>query len=244
MGDINTRQIVEALIMASDSPLTIEKIFKILKSENDLLEISELNEVIKNLADSYAESGIELKEVASGWRFQIKSDLSDWVGKLYAEKPPKYSYAFLETLALIAYRQPITRAEIENVRGVAVSSNIIRMLLDHEWVRVVGHKETPGRPALLATTKKFLDHFNLKNLSELPPLIEFTETIKSEVESGDLELQSDEKEAVHVEITDEENHDLSECSTEQSSLDEGFTHGDTESESTSTSEPDNGKVVE
>ena len=173
----NTKQIVEALLMASDEPLSVERVLKILNSNNNFIEIKTLREIVNELIDDYSDRGIELKEVASGFRFQVKPGLSYWIGKLHEERPPKYSKALLETLALIAYRQPITRSEIEDVRGVSVGSNIVRTLLDHEWVKVIGHKEVPGRPALFATTKRFLDHFNLKHLNELPPLAEFTEEI-------------------------------------------------------------------
>ncbi|MBU0743771.1 MAG: SMC-Scp complex subunit ScpB [Gammaproteobacteria bacterium] len=187
MSEVTLKQIVEALIMASEEPLAIEKLHKILGPNNNELEINILKDIVNELVDDYAGHGVELKEVASGWRFQIKHDLSSWVGKLYEERPPRYSRAFLEILALIAYRQPITRAEIEAIRGVAVSSNIIKTLLEHEWVRIIGHKEVPGRPALFATTKKFLDHFNLKHLDELPPLMEFTESIELGIAFADGE---------------------------------------------------------
>lgn len=127
-------------------------------------------EALQALKASYSDRGIELLEVSSGWRFQTKSEHGVLISKLFEEKPPKYSRAFLETLALIAYRQPITRGEIEDIRGVAVSPGILKTLMDHEWVRVIGHREVPGRPELLATTRVFLDHFGLKSLEELPPL--------------------------------------------------------------------------
>ena len=202
MAEITPKQIVEALLMASEEPLTTEKLHKIFVSNNFMLEINALRDIINELSDDYSDCGIELKEVASGWRFQIKTDLSQWVNKLYEERPPRYSHALLEILALVAYRQPITRAEIEAIRGVAVSSNIIKTLLEHEWIRIIGHKEAPGRPALFATTKKFLDHFNLKHLDELPPLMEFTETIETEVKSGEISEM--------IEESNQEN--LSECS--------------------------------
>lgn len=187
MSEVTLKQIVEALLMVADEPLSIDKLYKILNSGNNPVEVGELRIIINELANDYFDSAIELQEVASGWRFQVKSSLCQWVQKLYEERPPKYSRAFLEILALIAYRQPITRAEIEEIRGVAVSSNIIKTLLEHEWVRVVGHKEVPGRPALFATTKKFLDHFNLQHLNELPPLLEFTDSILN-VEGGQNNL--------------------------------------------------------
>ncbi|MCL5260866.1 MAG: SMC-Scp complex subunit ScpB [Gammaproteobacteria bacterium] len=171
--------IVEGLLMASDEPISVETIFKIVKTDDNQLEIKEIRDIINALVCDYAGRGIELKEVASGWRFQVRHDLSPWISKLWEERPPRYSRALLETLALIAYRQPITRAEIEDVRGVAVSSNIIKTLMDHDWIKVAGYKEVPGRPALFVTTKKFLDHFNLQSLQDLPPLMEFTDAVEN-----------------------------------------------------------------
>lgn len=182
MSEIKLKQIVEGLLMASEQPLEVEDLYKIACIGNDSLEVSELHNIVNEISDDYKDRGVELKEVASGWRFQVKSSLSQWINKLYEERPPRYSRALLETLVLIAYRQPITRAEIENVRGVTVSSSIMKTLVEHEWVRIVGHKEVPGRPAIFATTKKFLDHFNLKSLDELPPLMEFTETAFADIQ--------------------------------------------------------------
>lgn len=185
---ITPKQIVEALLMASEEPLSVEKLHKIVSLYDVALTVESLRDIIRELVNDYSERSIELQEVASGWRFQIRINFSSWVNKLYEERPPKYSRALLEVLALIAYRQPMTRAEIEDIRGVAVGSNIIKTLLEHEWVRIVGYKEVPGKPALFATTKKFLDHFNLKHLDELPPLIEFTE--EQALEGNQQELAS------------------------------------------------------
>lgn len=185
MSEVVLKQIVEGLLMASKHPLRIEDLHKIIYiddiSDNNSFEMINLKDVINAIVEDYKDRGIELKEVASGWRFQVKSNLSRWINKLYEERPPRYSRALLETLSLIAYRQPLTRAEIENVRGVTVSSNIIKTLLEYEWIHIIGQKEVPGRPAIFATTKKFLDHFNLKSLGELPPLIEFTGVMLKEV---------------------------------------------------------------
>ena len=128
--------------------------------------------VLDTLVEEWSDRGIELKQVGSGYRFQVRQELSTWISRMNEERAPRYSRALLETLALVVYRQPITRAEIEDVRGVAVSTNIIKTLLEREWVRVVGHRDVPGKPALFGTTKGFLDYFNLKSLSELPPLAE------------------------------------------------------------------------
>lgn len=174
--DAQCKCIVEALLVASDRPLALDDIAKVFIANNEAIEIDALKQIITELQQDYFGRGIELKEVASGYRFQVDSRFSPWIAKLREERVLRYSRALLETLSLIAYRQPITRAEIEAVRGVTVSTNIIRTLLDHEWVRVVGYKDVPGKPALYSTTKKFLDYFNLKSLDELPKLMEFTES--------------------------------------------------------------------
>lgn len=185
MTDIPLKAIVEGLIMAHADPLSLDTILRIVKTENNAIEINELRDVINELVNDYSGRGIELKEVANGWRFQVRQELAPWVAKLWEGRSPRYSRALLETLALITYRQPITRAEIEEVRGVAVSSNIVKTLLEHEWIKIAGYKEVPGRPALYVTTKKFLDHFNLKSLQELPPLIEFTEIADETLQNND-----------------------------------------------------------
>tara|TARA_R110001592_G_scaffold198448_4_gene446679 strand:+ start:3241 stop:3957 length:717 start_codon:yes stop_codon:yes gene_type:complete len=163
--------IVEAILFASEKPLTIEQIFNLL--EHDLaVSRAQIRSILDELILEYKSRGIELVEVGSAFRFQTRSEYSDWVQLLWEEKPQKYSRALLETLALIAYRQPITRGDIEEIRGVAVSSNIIKTLQERNWVRIVGHREVPGRPAIYATTKQFLAHFNLKTLEDLPTLAE------------------------------------------------------------------------
>jgi len=133
-------------------------------------ELAEIQVAIDAIAADYQARPVELKQVASGYRFQVRQELSRWVQRLFEEKPPKYSRALLETLAIIAYKQPVTRGDIEDIRGVSVSSGIIQTLLEREWIRVVAHKEVPGRPGLYGTTKQFLDYFNIKSLSELPTL--------------------------------------------------------------------------
>ena len=135
-------------------------------------QLQEIQVAIDAIIEDYKYRPIELKQVATGYRFQIKQDLSQWVSRLFEEKPPKYSRALLETLAIIAYRQPVTRADIEDIRGVGVSSSIIQTLLEREWVKVIGHKEVPGRPGLYGTTKQFLDYFNITSLNQLPTLEE------------------------------------------------------------------------
>ncbi len=169
----NLKPVVEAIVMASESPVSLERLAKILEDEGGNGPGKDaLRNVLGDLMGDYAERGVELVEVASGFRFQARAAYADRVSRLWEERKPRYSRALLETLALVAYRQPITRGEIEHVRGVAVSSNIMRLLLERDWVKVVGHRDVPGRPAVYATTKEFLDYFGLKSLAELPSLAE------------------------------------------------------------------------
>lgn len=166
------QQILEAALMVAGRPLTIANMQKLF-DEAEEPEANVIKAALNALRERYdASSGVEIREVASGYQFQAKTNLSQWLCRLWEERPPRYSRAVLETLALIAYRQPITRAEIEEIRGVAVSSHIIKALQEREWVRVIGYREVVGKPALYGTTKAFLDHFNLKTLDELPTLAE------------------------------------------------------------------------
>ena len=166
---VKFKKILEAILFASDKPLNVEQLFTLL--EHDLAASrAQIKSILLELKSDYADRGIELVEVGGSYRFQTKSDYSEWVQLLWEEKPQKYSRALLETLALIAYRQPITRGDIEEIRGVAVSSNIMKTLQERNWVRVVGHRDVPGRPAIYATTTQFLGHFNLKTLEDLPTL--------------------------------------------------------------------------
>ena len=163
--------IIEALLFSSSRPLSEKEIISAFEGSNPP-ELNEVRDALKNIEAKYLENSIELVKVASGYRLRIKQEYSSWVSKLWEAKPQRYSRALLETLALIAYKQPITRGEIEDVRGVSVSSQIIRTLLDRSWIKVVGHRDVPGRPALFSTTKDFLDDLNLSKLSELPELPE------------------------------------------------------------------------
>lgn len=165
------KSVVEALLFASNSPLDVPYLVKIFESEANV-DSRIITQVLASIEQDYADRGIELRQVASGYSFQVRQCYAAWVNKLWEEKPAKFSKALLETLAIIAYRQPVTRADIEDIRGVAVSTNIIRTLLEREWVRVVGHRDVPGKPAIYATTKQFLDYFNLTALSDLPSLRE------------------------------------------------------------------------
>lgn len=171
MDQNQIKRIVEAAILAASQPLSLEQLTAIF-AEGEPIASDAIGQALEALKNDYADRGVELVEVASGFRFQVQRDVHMFVSKLWTERLTKYSRALLETLALIAYRQPITRAEIEQIRGVAVSPNIIRTLEEREWVRVLGHRDVPGKPALFGTTKLFLDYFNLASLDQLPPLSE------------------------------------------------------------------------
>ncbi|WP_199457343.1 MULTISPECIES: SMC-Scp complex subunit ScpB [unclassified Marinobacter] len=188
------RCIAEAALLAAGKPLSLDQLRELF-DEGDRPARQVMEHVLVLLEQSCEGRGFELKKVASGYRLQVREEFAPWVGRLFEEKPQRYSRALLETLALIAYRQPITRGEIEEIRGVTVSSNIIRTLLEREWVRVVGHRDVPGRPAMYATTRQFLDYFNLTGLDELPPLSEVRdlEEIGREIErnmQGEIELDA------------------------------------------------------
>src|SRR5579871_4355516 len=174
MSDTPIKNVVEAALLAAGRPLDVEQLRELF-DEFARPEAAAVRVALKALAEEYAGRGIELAEVASGFRIQVRDSVATEVSRLWQERPQKYSRALLETLALIAYRQPITRGEIEQIRGVAVSTNIIKTLEEREWVRVVGYRDVPGKPALFGTTRNFLDYFNLKSLDELPPLAEIRE---------------------------------------------------------------------
>ena len=165
------KRIVEAALLAAGQPMALTQINELF-GEEEMPGVDAIANALAELQADCADRGVELVEVASGWRYQIRKETQPWVSRLWSERQTKYSRALLETLALIAYRQPITRAEIEQIRGVAVSTNMVKTLEEREWIRVVGHRDVPGRPALFGTTKHFLDYFNLKSLDELPPLAE------------------------------------------------------------------------
>lgn len=165
------KQIIEGLLLASGTPLSLQKIASLF-SDKERPDIKVLREALTELQEDSKERGVILQEVASGYCYRVRKEISQYIGNLWEEKPARYSRALLETLAIIAYRQPITRSEIEQIRGVVVSSNIAKTLLEREWIRIVGHRDVPGKPALYATTRQFLDYFGLKSLDELPPLTE------------------------------------------------------------------------
>lgn len=165
------KSIIEAALLAASQPLSVAQLGELFVEEDEV-DRAQIAMALEALAEDCANRGVELKEVASGFRYQVRQDMHPWVSRMWTEKPSRYSRALLETLALIAYRQPITRPEIEQIRGVVVSSNIVKTLEEREWIRVVGHRDVPGKPALFGTTRAFLDYFNLKSLDELPPLSE------------------------------------------------------------------------
>lgn len=170
------KQILEAAMMAAARPLGFQE-FANLFDEAERPTQEQIEQVLAEIQNDFEHRPLELKRVASGYRFQVRESFSPWVSRLFEERPGRYSRAFLETLAIIAYRQPATRGEIEDIRGVAVSSNIIKTMLERDWIHIVGHKDVPGRPALFATTRHFLDYFNLTSLSEMPPLQEFIDVL-------------------------------------------------------------------
>lgn len=172
------KPIIEALLSAADRPLSVNHLFELFNGDLDQPSKDDIRQALHVLAEDYQQSGLEVKQVASGFRLQIKTDYATWIRRLFQQKPPRYSRALLETLALIAYRQPITRGEIESIRGVSVSSNIIKTLQEREWVKTLGHKDVPGKPGLYGTTPQFLDYFNLKSLNDLPTLSELKDLDK------------------------------------------------------------------
>ena len=203
MDSLPLKQIIEGAILAAEAPLSIDQLMQLF--EDDEPERVDVRDVLQEIERDCEGRGFELKQVASGYRFQVRSSYGEWVSRLWKEKPPRYSRALLETLALIAYKQPITRGDVEEIRGVAVSTNIIRTLLEREWVRIVGHRDVPGHPALYATTKSFLDYFNLRNLDELPSLAEIKDLTQANeeldmeddlIELPSLELDAEEEEAL------------------------------------------------
>jgi segregation and condensation protein B len=233
MEEREIQHFVEAALLAAGRPLSIDQIQGLFDGRS-APEKAELRKAIEGLNEQYEERGIEIREVASGFRMQVKSSMADRLQKLWEERPPRYSRALFETLALIAYRQPITRGEIEEIRGVTVSSNIVRTLMERDWVRVVGHRDVPGRPAMFGTTKGFLDYFNLKKLDDLPALADLAdwESLRiqldlPDVDGTDADEDGDAGEADGAQATEEEGHTgdtghaADENSEEQGGEDEG-----------------------
>lgn len=189
MKETKCKKIIESLIFSSPNPISLKQIGDFFSNE-DLSELS-LQNIINEIQISYENSGVQLVKVSSGYRFQVSEDCNEWVSNFYPEKPQKYSRALMETLALIIYRQPITRTEIEAVRGVGVSGNIIKTLLEREWIKILGYKDAPGKPAIFGTTKEFLNSHNLVSLNQLPKLDDISEF--SELEKRQLGLLDNEQ---------------------------------------------------
>lgn len=192
MDATEIKYFIEAALLAAGRPMNIDQLQGLFDGRM-APEKAEIRKAIATLNEEYQERGIVISEVASGFRMQVKSTMADRLQKLWEDRPPRYSRALFETLALIAYRQPITRGEIEEIRGVAVSSNIVRSMLERDWVRVVGHRDVPGRPAMFGTTKAFLDYFSLKKLDDLPPLADLSdwESLRVQLNLPDVEEQAD-----------------------------------------------------
>lgn len=191
MDEIEIKHFLEAALLAAGRPLSIDQLQGLFDGRM-APEKAQIRQAISTLNEEYEGRGIVVSEVASGFRMQVRAAMADRLEKLWEERPPRYSRALFETLALMAYRQPITRGEIEEIRGVSVSSNIVRQLLERDWVRVVGHRDVPGRPAMFATTKTFLDYFGLKKLDDLPPLSDLAdwESLGVQLNFPDVEEQS------------------------------------------------------
>lgn len=186
-------QIIEAALLASEGPLTVDNLFRLF-SVGELDEAEgrkQIRTALETLQEACDDRGVTLQKVSSGYRYQTRQDLSPWVSRLWEEKPPRYTRALLETLALVAYKQPVTRGDIEQVRGVSVSQNIMRTLLERDWIRVVGQREAPGRPSMYGTTKAFLDYFNLNKLEQLPPLEEIKAMIEPTLVADENTAQTD-----------------------------------------------------
>ena len=218
------KRIIEGAILASESPLTIDNLESLFIVESPTR--GEIRDAIAEIEADCESRGFELKKVATGYRFQVKEKYSEWVSRLWEERAPRYTRALLETLALIAYKQPITRGDIEEIRGVAVSTNIIRTLLEREWVRVVGHRDVPGRPAMYATTKHFLDYFNVASLEELPTLQEIKDIAAEEsslaIEEPLIEMTSIELEPEDLELEGANETDLDAVSQQVDQIQENI----------------------
>ena len=221
---VELKRIIEGAILASESPLTIDNLESLFIVESPTR--SEIRDAIAEIEADCESRGFELKKVATGYRFQVKEEYSEWVSRLWEERAPRYTRALLETLALIAYKQPITRGDIEEIRGVAVSTNIIRTLLEREWVRVVGHRDVPGRPAMYATTKHFLDYFNVASLEELPTLQEIKDIAAEEaslaIEEPLIEMTSIELEPEDLELEGANETDLDAVSQQVDQIQENI----------------------
>jgi len=196
--------IVEAVLLAAESPMEVKELVELFNSEelDKDTAAKTIRDALEVIGSEYDRRSIELKRVASGYRFQVKQDYSEWVGRMLKDRPPRYTRALLETLAIVVYKQPVTRGDIEELRGVSVSQNIMRTLLERGWIKTVGQKEVPGRPALYATTKEFLDYFDLRNLNDLPEISEIQELVVKEIQEGNDEVAREV--AVNIDVEDNE----------------------------------------
>ena len=203
MDQTEIKHFIEAALLAAGRPLSVDQLQNLFDGRSAPAK-PEIREAIASLVDEYADRGITVTEVASGFRIQITAGMAERLGKLWEERPPRYSRALFETLALIAYRQPITRGEIEEVRGVSVSPNIVRTLLDRDWVRVVGHRDVPGRPEMFGTTRTFLDYFGLKKLDDLPALADLSDweslRVQLDLPAVDEDLGAAAEETAHIPV--------------------------------------------
>jgi segregation and condensation protein B len=193
------KNILEAALLAAGEPRNIDQL-RTLFGEDNPPDKQEIRGALNELQEEYATRGIELREVASGYRVQVRESMSNWLARLWEERPPRYSRALMETLAIIAYRQPVTRGDVEEIRGVVVTSNIIRTLLERNWIKVVGHRDVPGKPAMFGTTREFLDYFGLQKLDDLPPLAELArlEPVSVQLDLGTADQESGE----HIQLPD------------------------------------------
>jgi segregation and condensation protein B len=213
------KSIIEAALFAAGKPLTIDHFLELFEPD-ERPERSAIRAVLKELTADYTEHGIELVQVASGYRFQTKQDFVPWLKHLQPERSPRYSRALLETIAIIAYRQPITRSEMEKIRGISVSTDLMKRLVDYNWIRVLAHRNTPGRPALYGTTREFLNYFNLKNLNELPPLAELKEMVFEPESEGDGENPQNFEISDNDELVSSKLTEISELNQEDSEISE------------------------
>ena len=193
MHDNKLKNIIEAILLASYEPLSVDKLFKIITSKEKTNK-SDILSAIDNLQKDYEDKDIELAKVASGYRIQAKSKIGDYLNIMFADRTPRYSRALMETLSIIAYRQPVTRGDIEAIRGVSVSTSIMRTLTERSWIKIIGYRDVPGKPAMFATTPEFLDYFSLQRLDELPDLPEKKEPM-------DLDLELDDRSAVNQDLS-------------------------------------------
>jgi segregation and condensation protein B len=216
MTDQPLKHIIEAALFIAGKPLSIDHLIELF-SETEVPDRSAIRSCLKELREDYAQRGIELVQVASGYRFQTKPDLISWLKRLQPERSPRYSRALLETIAIIAYRQPITRAEIEKIRGISVSTDLMKRLQDYNWIRILARKDSPGKPALYGTTREFLNYFNLKALNELPTLAELPNLIELQTPPA-LESENEQKEDEPEVVTEEPNVDRNVLESEETTV--------------------------